>query len=39
MKEKYENPVMEIVVINEEDIIFASGDNCCDNGGSLAEGS
>ncbi len=25
MKEKYEAPVMEIVFINKEDIIFASG--------------
>ena len=25
MKEKYESPVMEIVAIDKEDIIFASG--------------
>lgn len=30
MKEKYETPVLEIVAIDEEDIIFASGggDGC-----------
>lgn len=37
MKEKYETPVVEMVAISEEDIIFASGNNCCSNGGQVAE--
>lgn len=30
MKEKYETPVMEIIEIEEEDIIFASGPPCAE---------
>lgn len=29
MKEKYEPPVLEIIAIDEEDIIFASSDTGC----------
>ncbi len=29
MKEKYEVPMMEIIVINKEDVIFASGEESC----------
>ncbi len=28
MKEKYEAPVVEIIAIDKEDIIFASGGSC-----------
>ena len=30
MKEKYEAPEMEIIAIDKEDIIFASGGGCGD---------
>ena len=32
MKEKYETPVMEIIEIDEEDIILASGCEDCPEG-------
>ena len=37
MKEKYEAPEMEIVAINEEGIIFASGGGCGDVSGPAGE--